>query len=226
MCAVMRAAHAGGEAADGEGQRLVAVEPDAVGAGGDIVVAHARSTRPRCEPSSRQLQRRQHDHHRQREPVDRAVGVELEAEQRQRGDAGDADRAARQALPVQDHQRHDLADRQRRDREIVAAQAERREDEDSAEQGRDQAGRQDGEADRHAKIERQQRRGIAADRQQRGMAQRHQPDRAGDQGEAEAEQRIEPGVDQRLHHIGMREHQRHQRQRSDRDAEQRLAAEY
>ncbi len=61
----------------------------------------------------------------------------------------------------------------------------------------------DGEADRHAEGERQQGRGVAADCQQRSMPQgRLSPTVSGNQGEAEPEQRVEPGVDQRLHDIG------------------------
>ena len=51
------AAHAGGEAADGEGQRLVAVEADAVGARGHLVVAHGAAAAAEMRAQQPPLQR-------------------------------------------------------------------------------------------------------------------------------------------------------------------------
>ena len=177
----------------------------------------ARKLRPRCEPSRRRLQQRQHDHHDEAEPVDRYRADQLIAEQRQRRDAGDADRAAGDALPVQDHQRDDLADRERRDRDVVPAQPERRRDQDRAERGTHQAAADDGEADRDGESQRQQRGGIGADREQRGVPERDLADRAGNQGEAEREHAEQPGVDQGLEHVEGHRQQRQDREDAGRD---------
>ena len=59
----MRAADAGGEAAEGEGQRLVAVQADAIGARRDVVVADGAQAAAEMRAEQPRLQQRQHDQH-------------------------------------------------------------------------------------------------------------------------------------------------------------------
>src|SRR5579883_171865 len=211
-----RAADAGAEAAEGEGQPLIAVELDPIGARGDLVLAHGAQRSAEMRIQEPRLQRRQRDDNGEAQPVNRAIGENVLTEKRQRRDAGEPHRPACQSLPIEDDQADDLADRQGRDGDVMAAQAEGGKDEQRAEPGRDQAGRRNGQDRRRAEIEREQRRGVAADRQQPGMTEGNLPRRAGDQRQAQSEHRREPGVGESLQQVWRA---RRQRQRESRERE-------
>ena len=56
-------ADAGGEAAEDEGQRLVAVQAEPVGARGDVVLADGAQAAAEMRAEQAPLQQRQHDQH-------------------------------------------------------------------------------------------------------------------------------------------------------------------
>ena len=128
------AADAGGEAAEDEGQRLVAVEAEAVGARRHVVVADGAKAAAEMRAEQPHLQQRQHDHDREAEPVDRRHADKLDSRTATAAGCRETPIGPRvTAFPVQDDQRYDLADRQRRDRDVMPAQTERRRDQQRAE---------------------------------------------------------------------------------------------
>ena len=123
-----RAADAADEARDDEGQRLVAVEVDAVGAGGDVVLADRAPGATEVRAEQARLHQREQRDRTERQPVAALDRIELYAEELERRDRDQAHRPLGQPVPVQDQQRDDLADRERRDRDVVPAQPEGRVD--------------------------------------------------------------------------------------------------
>ena len=130
-----RAADAGGEPAESEGQRLVAVETNAIGARRDIVVAdRAQGAAEMRARAAAPAERQQIATIARRQPVDAAGAVDIVAEERQRRNAGHAHRA-RAVRPSQFRiTRLTISPiAKRRDRDVVAAQPERRKDQRRAE---------------------------------------------------------------------------------------------
>ena len=67
------AADARSESAENEGQCLIAIEAETIGARGDIIVANGAKTAADMRTEQPHLQQREHDHDREAEPVDRAT---------------------------------------------------------------------------------------------------------------------------------------------------------
>ena len=58
--------------------------------------------------------------------------------------------------------------------------------------------------DRKAEVEREERRGVGSDGEQRRLSERDLPGRARDQGEAQRQHPRKPGVGERLQKVGLR----------------------
>ena len=90
----------------------------------------------------------------------------------------------------------------------MAAQPERGRSQQRAERRGHDPGGENGKTHGNAEIEREQRRGISADREQRCMAERHLSDRACDQREAQRQHAEQPGIGQRLQDVELPDDER------------------
>ena len=161
---------------------------------GHLEVAAQRAdgaSRTRIEQVARRPQRHE------REAPDQEVVValvpQLEAEEVERGNAGES-RVAAEELEIAEQKREADAPRDRRERKVVAFHPQR--DEAEAERERQREGDADAEVDprRQPEMRREDGRGVRADADERRLAERRLSRHAGEQHETERHHAVEPDV--------------------------------